>query len=99
MNDFANFFGIQGNISVPDGVDFNTFCDKFTEAMKVLGWRFGGFFEENPDPIVVEIVRCRDCRLWKRLGEGLGKCPFLPGEHQYVGGDHFCSLGVKEEES
>lgn len=45
MNDFVGSFGIQGEIEVPDGVDFDTFCNKFLDAMKILGWRFAGFFE------------------------------------------------------
>lgn len=47
MNDFVGSFGIQGEIEVPDGVDFDTFCNKFMEAMKILGWRFCGFFEDG----------------------------------------------------
>lgn len=47
MNNFENFFCIQGKIEVPAGVDFDTFCDKFQEAMKVLGWRFAGLFEDT----------------------------------------------------
>lgn len=46
MNDFAYSFGIQGDIEVPDGIDFDAFCSKFLEAMKILGWRFNGFFED-----------------------------------------------------
>lgn len=47
---------------------------------------------------LVEVVRCKDCRLWKRIDETTGKCPFLIGEHQYAGSDHFCSLGERKED-
>ena len=43
----------------------------------------------------VQVVRCRDCVLWKQVDEHCGKCPFLIGEHQYTGDDHFCSLAEK----
>lgn len=46
----------------------------------------------------VEVVRCKDCAYWKRVDEHSGKCPFLIGEHQYAGDDHYCSCGDRREE-
>lgn len=43
----------------------------------------------------VEVVRCRNCRLWRRTDKHYGKCPFLIGEHQYTSEDGFCNLGEK----
>lgn len=48
-------------------------------------------------PVVdaVPVVRCRDCRLWRRVGKYTGKCPFLIGENQFTADDHYCSLAEK----
>jgi hypothetical protein len=48
-------------------------------------------------PVVdaVPVVRCRNCRLWRRTEKHYGKCPFLIGEHQYTSEDGFCNLGEK----
>lgn len=46
----------------------------------------------------VEVVRCKDCVLWKRVDDICGKCPFLIGENQYTSEYHFCSIGEKEED-
>lgn len=54
--------------------------------------------ENLPDVDAVEVVRCKDCVLWKRIDEHIGKCPFLIGEHQYAGADHYCSCGERKEE-
>lgn len=43
----------------------------------------------------VEVVRCRNCRLWRRTENHYGKCPFLIGEHQYTSEDGYCNLGEK----
>jgi rubrerythrin len=43
----------------------------------------------------VPVVRCRNCRLWRRTDKHYGKCPFLIGEHQYTSEDGFCNLGEK----
>lgn len=51
---------------------------------------------EDADTIdAVEVVRCRNCRLWRRTEKHYGKCPFLIGEHQYTSEDGFCNLGEK----
>ena len=46
----------------------------------------------------VPVVRCRECRLWRKIEPHTGKCPFLIGEHQYTTDDHYCSLGEKRED-
>ena len=56
-----------------------------------------GKLEGFPPMDAVEVVCCKDCRLWKRVDEHHGKCPFLIGEHQYAGPDHFCSMGERKE--
>lgn len=53
---------------------------------------------DAPAVDAVEVVRCRECRLWRRVEKHSGKCPFLIGEHQYTGDDHFCSLAEKRED-
>ena len=46
----------------------------------------------------VEVVRCKDCVYWTRVNKHTGKCPFLIGEHQYAGDNHYCSCGERREE-
>lgn len=52
-------------------------------------------------PIIdaVEVVRCKECVLWSPVGKHTGKCPFLIGEHQCTGDDHYCSCGERKEEN
>lgn len=52
-----------------------------------------------PTVDAVHVVRCKDCVLWRPVGENTGKCPFLIGEHQYTGDDHFCSCGERKEDA
>ena len=35
---------IEGSVEVPAEMTFDEFCDKFIDAMGVLGWKFFGFF-------------------------------------------------------
>lgn len=51
-----------------------------------------------PTVDAVHVVRCKDCVLWRPVGGNTGKCPFLIGEHQYTGDDHFCSCGERKED-
>lgn len=46
----------------------------------------------------VPVVRCKNCMYWTRVSERMGKCPFLIGEHQYAGDNHYCSCGERREE-
>jgi hypothetical protein len=55
--------------------------------------------EKAPTIDAVEVVRCRNCRLWRRTEKHYGKCPFLIGEHQYTSEDGFCNLGEKMDEN
>lgn len=41
----------------------------------------------------VEVVRCKECRLWDRISEKVGKCPFYIGKDQFTRYDHYCSCG------
>lgn len=43
------------------------------------------------------VVYCRDCVLWKPVDKCTGKCPFLIGEHQYTGAEHYCSCGERPQ--
>lgn len=52
----------------------------------------------SPAVDAVEVVRCKDCVYWTRVGKHSGKCPFLIGEHQYASDDHYCSCGERREE-
>ena len=60
---------------------------------------FRNIVNEAPTIDAVEVVRCKDCVLWKPVGKHTGKCPFLIGENQYTGDDHYCSLGERREEN
>jgi len=51
--------------------------------------------EGFPQMDAVPVVRCRNCRLWRRTEKHYGKCPFLIGEHQYTSEYGFCNLGAK----
>ena len=51
--------------------------------------------DEAPTIDAVPVVRCRNCRYWRRTEEHYGKCPFLIVEHQYTSEDGFCNLGEK----
>lgn len=51
--------------------------------------------EKAPTIDAVPVVRCRNCRLWRRTEEHYGKCPFLIGENQYTSEDGFCNLAEK----
>lgn len=53
------------------------------------------YVEAAPTIDAVHVVRCRNCRLWRRTEKHYGKCPFLIGEHQYTSEDGFCNLGEK----
>ena len=53
---------------------------------------------EIPAVDAVEVVRCKDCVLWSRVDKIHGRCPFLLGDHQYTGPDHYCSCGDRGEE-
>ena len=53
--------------------------------------------ENVPAVDAVEVVRCKDCVLWKPIKEHIGKCPFLIGEQQCTGRNHYCSLGERRE--
>lgn len=55
--------------------------------------------DATPAIDAVHVVRCRDCVLWQRVGKHTGKCPFLIGEHQYTGDDHYCSCGERKEDN
>ena len=48
-----------------------------------------------PQMDAVPVVRCRNCRLWRRTEAHYGKCPFLIGENQYTSEDGFCNLADK----
>lgn len=52
--------------------------------------------ENAPTIDAVPVVRCRNCRLWRRTEAHYGKCPFLIGENQYTSEDGFCNLGEKK---
>lgn len=52
----------------------------------------------QPTIDAVEVVRCKDCRLWMPVGKYTGKCPFLIGENQFTGDDHYCSCGERGED-
>ena len=61
------------------------------EVLNMALVRLEGF----PQMDAVPVVRCRNCRLWRRTEKHYGKCPFLIGEHQYTSEDGFCNLGEK----
>ena len=54
--------------------------------------------DKQPAVDAVEVVRCKDCMYWTRVNKHSGKCPFLIGEHQYAGDNHYCSCGERREE-
>lgn len=72
--------------------------DRFNAAMRGCIRKALRIAETAPAVDAVEVVRCKDCVLWKRIDENTGKCPFLIGEHQYAGADHYCSCGERKEE-
>lgn len=51
-----------------------------------------------PKVDVPQIVRCKDCVLWMRVDEYSGRCPFLIGENQRTGPEHYCSCGERRGE-
>lgn len=61
------------------------------EVLNMALARLEGFTQMDAVPV----VRCRNCRLWRRTDKHYGKCPFLIGEHQYTSEDGFCNLGEK----
>ena len=71
-----------------EGGDFVTYLAVPVEAI-----------ENAPTADAVEVVRCKDCVLWRPVDKHIGKCPFLIGEHQYTGDDHYCSCGERAEEN
>lgn len=54
--------------------------------------------EDMPAVDAEPVVYCRDCVLWKPVDKNTGKCPFLIGEHQYTGAEHYCSCGERAQE-
>ena len=50
-----------------------------------------------PKVDAVEVVRCKECRLWERISEKVGKCPFYIGKEQCTMYDHYCSCGRSKE--
>ena len=67
MKHFKNRFRIEGEIETTADIDFSLFCDKFTNAIKILDWRFTGFFEDMlaDNAELVRVVRCENCNRWK----------------------------------
>ena len=76
----------------------NEYCDCFLNDAQELStewWCVEDLVASAPTIDAVEVVRCRNCRLWRRTEKHYGKCPFLIGENQYTSEDGFCNLGEK----
>lgn len=73
-------------------------CDGDNKYKSQIIHEIADLIDEVPAVDAVEVVRCKDCMYWTRVGKHTGKCPFLIGEHQYAGDDHYCSCGERGEE-
>ena len=51
--------------------------------------------DSTPTVDAVEVVRCKDCKQFRKKGEGYGCC--LEG-YGNVDGNHYCSYGERKEE-
>lgn len=58
----------------------------------------GAKMQDNEDfevGILVEVVRCKDCKYWTITSDGFGECNVM--EKQFLG-DDYCSFGERKEE-
>jgi len=78
---------------------------QYEDEKRICSTEIASFYEailrvkDAPAVDAVEVVRCRDCALWKRVDEHCGKCPFLIGKHQYTVPYHYCSCGERREDN
>lgn len=107
MKDLASNFEIQGHVEVPDGVTFDAFCNKFSECMKILGWRFTGIFENMliDQGNFVKVIRCKNCIHWEATtanqwpkygGLATGWCGLL---EQATDDNFYCQQAVNTDET
>ena len=80
------------NITVPLKIEFDE---------KDLEKAIDKYVRDNPD--MVEVVRCKDCKLWKCYDEryGVGKCqnPLNGFFAEFSDNEDYCSYGERREDT